>query len=173
VPHPPFAFNPDGTQRSTSVPALLYDAEHWHEIAAGTGERYERGYVDNVKFVNARTIDVVRRILASARRPSIIYIQGDHGPASHLKWDQPEGTDLLERFGILLAMKFPDDFQPPIAPGATPVNAFRVIANRALGTALPPIPDRAYFVNWTDTFAFRDVTEALSNVRFRTVRVSP
>jgi hypothetical protein len=174
VPHPPFAFNPDGTQRRTSVPALLYDADHWQEIAKGTGERYERGYVDNVKFVNARVIDAVRRIVASARRPTIFYIQGDHGPAAHLKWDAPGAPDLRERFGILLAMKLPDDFLPPVADGVTPINAFRVIANRALGTALPPVPDRAYFANWSDPFDFRDVTEALSSeARIRTVRVSP
>ena len=172
VPHPPFAFNPDGTPRRTSVPALLYDAEHWHEIADGTGERYERGYVDNVRFVNSRVIDTVRRIIASARRPTIFYIQGDHGPASRLKWAEPTDSAMLERMGILLAMRFPDDFQPPIAGAVTPVNAFRVLANRALGTALPPLPDRSYFANWTDTFDFRDVTEAVSDGRIRTLRVA-
>jgi hypothetical protein len=154
------------------VPALLYDAEHWHEIADVTGERYERGYVDNVKFVNSRVIDTLRHIIASARRPTIFYIQGDHGPASRLKWAEPTDSAMLERMGILLAMRFPDDFQPPIAGAVTPVNAFRVLANRALGTALPPLPDRSYFANWTDTFDFRDVTEAVSDARVRTLRVA-
>lgn len=173
APHPPFAFNPDGTLRRTSVPALIHDGEHWREIAEGTGERYESGYVDNVKFVNARVSAVVRRILTNARRPTIFYIQGDHGPAAHLQWDDPTDADLLERMGILLAMRFPDDFDPPLAAGVSPVNAFRVIANRALGTALPPVPDRSYFANWTEPFDFRDVSDAIANARIQTVRVGP
>lgn len=173
APHPPFAFSPDGTLRRTSVPALIYDAEHWREIAEGTGERYESGYVDNVKFVNARVGALVRRILTNARRPTIFYIQGDHGPGARLKWDDPTDADLLERMGILLAMRFPDDFHPPLAAAVSPVNAFRVIANRALGTALPPVADRSYFANWTEPFDFRDVSDAIANARIQTVRVVP
>ncbi len=159
APHPPFAFNADGTNRQTKLPALLGDGDHWEKIAHGAGESYRSGYVDAVSFLNGRVLDVVQRVLDHAARPTIVYIQGDHGPGAGLTWGSVEGSDVRERHGIVLAMRFPDGAQPPLGHATTPVNAFRVLLNRALGSRLPVVEDRSYFATWERPFAFLDVTD--------------
>ena len=161
APHPPFAFNPDGSDRATTLPALMADGDHWHAMAHGSGERYDEGYLATLRFVNARVEQLVQAILARRDREAIIYIQGDHGPGSRLRFDDPSNSDLVERFGILLALHLPGSGREGIHDSITPVNAFRVITNAALGTRLPPIEDRSYFVPWTRPFEFTDVTSQL------------
>jgi hypothetical protein len=76
-----------------------------------------------------------------------------------LKWSSAEASDVRERHGIMLAMRFPDGKQPALGQRTTPINAFRVLVNRALGTALPPVDDRSYFATWERPFEFIDVTD--------------
>ena len=159
APHPPFAFNADGTSRATKLPALLSDGDHWEAIARGAGESYQSGYVDAVSFLNGRVLHVVESVLNNAVRPTILYIQGDHGPGAGLKWDSADASDVRERHGILMAMRFPDATEPPLDHQTTPINAFRVLLNRALGSELPPVGDRSYFVTWDRPFEFLDVTD--------------
>jgi hypothetical protein len=161
APHPPFAFNPDGSDRATALPALMTDGDQWQAMAHGSGEQYEDGYLASLGFVNARVRQLVQAILARRDRDSIIYIQGDHGPGSRLRFDDPARSDLLERFGILLALRLPNGTQDAPPFGSTPVNAFRAIANAALGAKLPTVEDRSYFASWTTPFEFVDVTPQL------------
>jgi hypothetical protein len=161
APHPPFAFNADGSDRKTTLPALMADGDHWHAMADGSGEDYVEGYLATLRFVNARVQQLVQAILARSDREAIIYIQGDHGPGSRLRFDDPSSSDLTERFGIMLALRLPGRNQDAMHPGITPVNAFRAIANAALGTNLPLLEDRSYFVPWTRPFEFIDVTSQL------------
>ena len=162
APHPPFAFNADGSDRVTALPALMADADHWLAMAHGSGEDYVEGYLATLGFVNARVRQLVEAILARRNREAIIYIQGDHGPGSRLRFDDPSSSDLIERFGILLALRLPGRQQDGMHDGITPVNAFRAIANAALGTTLPAVEDRSFFVPWTRPFEFIDVTSQLA-----------
>jgi hypothetical protein len=159
TPHPPFAFNADGTSRPTKLPALLGDGDHWAAIAHGAGESYRSGYVDAVSFLNARLLHVVGSVVTDAVRPTVIYIQGDHGPGAGLKWSSAERSDVRERHGIMLAMRLPDGAQPPLGHTTSPINAFRVLLNRALGSRLPAVADRSYFATWEEPLAFLDVTD--------------
>ena len=161
APHPPFAFNADGSERQTVLPALMRDADHWRAMADGSGEAYVEGYLATLGFVNARVQQLVQAILARRDREAIIYIQGDHGPGSRLRFDDPAASDLTERFGILLALRLPGRDYRDMHHGITPVNAFRAIANAALGTNLPSLEDRSYFVRWTRPFEFIDVSSQL------------
>jgi hypothetical protein len=165
APHPPFAFNADGSDRHTRLPALFNDGDHWTALARGTDETYEEGYKEALAFLNTRVTALVRSILRDAARPTVIYIQGDHGPGSRLKWESLEESDIRERHGILLAMRFPDGAQPPLSQRTTPVNAFRVLVNRALGTNLRPVQDRSYFATWSKPFEFIDVTDRVQEER--------
>ena len=160
APHPPFAFNPDGTARQTLLPALLIDDGEWRAKAERTGESYAAAYVDTLRYLNARVVETFTQVLANARRPTIIYIQGDHGPRGELNGEHPDGSDLRERHGIMLAMRFPDGSAPPIDSRTTPINAFRVLVNRALGTDLPALEDRSYyFATWQRPAELIDVTD--------------
>jgi len=162
APHPPFVFDAEGGPRRSRIPALLNDGNHWRVIAGQTGEDYVSGYVDAVRFLNSRVSSTVEAIVKRRGRPAIFLIHGDHGPGSRLKWDSPVETDMRERLGILLALRFPDGEVPPVGARTTLVNAYRAVLNRALGAALPPLEDRAFFSTWMEPFAYIDVTERLS-----------
>lgn len=162
APHPPFAFNADGSDRQTRVPALFVDGgDAWRAVAQGSGESYQSGYVDSVRFLNPRIVSIVREVLGRSRRPTIFLIHGDHGPGTRLRWDDPAVSDMRERMGILLAMRFPDGELPAIGALTTPINVYRAIMNRALGTSLPTLEDKSYFATWRRPFAFIDVTDRL------------
>jgi hypothetical protein len=158
MPHPPFTFEPDGRARPTRVAIGFNDGDFWRELAGGTGERYESGYVDAVKYLNSRVPDVVQQVLARSTRPTIFYILSNHGPAARLRWERPDASSVRERLGILLAVRFPDGDHEPLHDRSTPVTAFRALLNRALGTALPTLEDRSYFSTWEREWMFTDVT---------------
>jgi hypothetical protein len=160
APHPPFAFDANGGARRTRMPALLSDGDMWHRIANGNGESYKSGYADTVRVLNERLLSAVRSIVAR-RRESIVLVHSDHGPGSALEWENPGGTDMRERMGILLAARFPKGEAPPLAASVTPVNAYRAVLNRALGTTLPALDDRSFFSTWSEPHAYIDMTARL------------
>ena len=160
APHPPFAFDADGNARRTEMPALLGDGDLWHWLARGTGETYRGGYVDTVRALDAQLMPAVLSI-ASRNRKSIILIHSDHGPGSRLDWGRPDRTDVRERLSILAALRFPGGEAPPIDASATPVNLYRAVLNRALGTNLPTIENRSFHSTWDRPFELIDVSDRL------------
>jgi hypothetical protein len=147
------------------MPALFSDGDMWRNIARSTGESYRSGYADTVRALNGRIVKAVEHITAMSRsrkRPALILIHSDHGPGSGLEWEDPERTDIRERLGILLAMRFPDGETPPLEANATPINAYRAVLTRALGAELPPLENRSYYSTWRHPFAYIDMTEKLS-----------
>jgi hypothetical protein len=159
MPHPPFAFDADGSARATRAAMAFNDGDQWHTLTRGSGERYEAGYLDAVRFLNSRIPGLVRQVLSRTTRPAIFYILSDHGPASRLRWEHPDASSVRERLGILLAARFPDGDPRPLHSRTTPVNAYRALLNRALGTALPMLDDRSYFSTWERLSEYADVTE--------------
>lgn len=164
IPHPPFVFNADGTDRHTNLASAIWDGDHWQTAAAGRGERYATGYVDSVRYLNHRLVTFVDRVL-NRRRPAIVLIHGDHGPGSRLQWEDPEATDMRERFGILLAVRFPDTNYGSLYPDLTPVNATRAVLNHAIGTNLPKLADQSFFATWSRPFELIEVTDRLRAMR--------
>jgi hypothetical protein len=158
VPHPPFVLREDGGMRSTRMAMGFNDADAWRSLARETGERYEPGYLDGVKFLGTRVPEVLKAVLDRARRPTIVYVHSTHGPASRLEWERPTPTGVRERMGILFAARFPDGEADPLHAGITPVNAYRVLLNRALGSSLPLLEDRSYFTTWERLSLYTDVT---------------
>jgi hypothetical protein len=138
---------------------MFNDGNHWKALARGSGETYQSGYVDAVGFLNTRIEAIVRSTLSASKRPTLFYIQGDHGPAAGLEWEDPARSDMRERHAIMLAMRFPGGERLPLEHRTTPINAFRVMLNRALGTTLQPLDDRSYFATWDEPFQFIDVTD--------------
>jgi len=157
MPHPPFAVAADGRLRATRIAAGFNDGDQWTDLARGTGERYEDGYADAVTFLDAGIPGVVNRILRRPK-PAIVYVLSSHGPASRLRWESPDATGVRERLASLLAVRFPDGAHAPLHARTTPVNAFRALLNRAIGTDLPMLEDRSYFSTWERLHEYRDVT---------------
>ena len=158
MPHPPFVFNADGSERSTKLPIALYDGPEWRAAAHGSLETYERGYADAMHVLNARLVAIVDNILRRSKRPPIIYIQGDHGPGAKLTDEYSADSDLHERFGILLAVHLPGQGDV-VSPELQPINGFRLLLNHAIGAGLPSLPGHSYFSNWQRPFDFVEVTD--------------
>jgi hypothetical protein len=159
VPHPPYVFHADGSFVETEP----------------TGTEAERvAYVEQMKFTNARILEVLDRLLAvpEADRP-IILLQADEGPfparydANEYRFDWRTATpeELDEKFGILSAYHLPG-VEPESAglyPAITPVNSFRVVFDAYFGTDLGLLPDRVFaHRSQYHFYDFIEVTDAVS-----------
>ncbi len=132
APHNPFVFGPQGEYVSRNTPFTLNDDQ---DIKSGF--KYISGYVDQVIYLNTRTLEIVKTILAKSSNPPIIIVQGDHGPS---KWV----TSKNGRSYILNAYFFPGGYKE-LYPDISPINSFRVIFNTDFGTSLPLLRDETFF----------------------------
>lgn len=168
IPHPPNLFDRNG--QPLSLTDLLANPG-----GAGNWDSKDR-YIDQVIFVNKKVEALVDQILAQSTNPPIIILQADHGPASsgaeggwdhasqmlsHGKWDLATSRLILERMSILNAYYLPgSDANSHPYQTISPVNTFRFIFDRYLGTNLGLLEDKSYFSFGLSKFY--TVPEALS-----------
>ena len=150
-PHPPCVFDENGNYINSSV-----NVEN--------GFRHYKEYINQIKFVNNEIIKSVKKIIATSDIPPIIIIQGDHGTASserfedELKWEKVPSKELLiERFGILNAMYFPEKYKIKFPPNHTPVNTFRIILNKLFNDTLQILPSKSYYARYRKNFNFKEI----------------
>jgi hypothetical protein len=154
-PHPPFIFDRDGNFIVPDRPYSTWDAS----LFPGTVDEYQKGYIDQMIFLNGKLMDVVTAILDKSSTSPIIIIQGDHGPGAYYNTLDLDYTCLSERYSILNAYYFPDGDYHSLYPSITPVNSFRVILNQYFSAKLDLLEDRSYFAGWLSPYVFTDVTE--------------
>ncbi len=97
-PHSPFVFDPDGNP--------TYPPDFWNEQRRYPADLYQKGYVNQVQFLNKKMLQAIDTIVANSETPPIIILQGDHGPRL-----QPKD----KHFRNLTAIYFPghnDEFYP-------------------------------------------------------------
>ena len=90
--------------------------EHgFHGRGQTSGRRHETGerntarkYIDQLRFVSDRLLDILDRILNESKIPPIIVVQADHGPGLELNWENPSEDTFRERLSILNAYHLPD-----------------------------------------------------------------
>jgi len=157
-PHPPFVFGPDGEEVTPPWPYSHADASHWFEKPGAKREDYIRGYRNQVCFANQRIRTLIEGLLANASRPTVIVLQGDHGPGSRMDFESADRTDMHERLSIFNAIYLPGGAEK-LYPTLTPVNTFRILLNHVFGTKFPLLPDRSFFSTWSRPLAFQDVTD--------------
>jgi hypothetical protein len=126
-PHPPFVFDPNGNP--------TYPPDFWNEQRMYPADLYEKGYVNQLQFLNKKIVQAVDTILAESDVPPIIIIQGDHGP-----WLQPSN----KRMWILAVMYFPGH-EDKLYPAISPVNIFRLVFNSYFGGKYELLEDVSYF----------------------------
>jgi hypothetical protein len=138
-PHPPFVFDPDGNP--------TYPPDFWNEQRQYLPGPYEKGYVNQMQYLNKNMLQAIDTILADSKTPPIIIIQGDHGP-----WLQP--TD--KRFWNLTAIYFPDH-KDELYSKISPVNIFRLVFNTYFGGKYDILDDISYFSPVPNIYDFSKV----------------
>jgi hypothetical protein len=163
TPHPPFVIGPDGEDLT---PAYEYNV----------GERYAwdgyvRGYAGQATWLARQLPGIVDGILAASRRPPVILIMGDHGPASrwiaHWKdtgsFETSDPQTIAERMAIFLALLLPPGPGGGIGNDVTPVNVFPVVFARIFGESQPLKDDHSWFSTYDQWSLFRNVDEIAGN----------
>ncbi len=161
APHPPFVFGANG--EPVEWPKGNFFCGDGNMLVDTEEERaeYKKGYVAQLTYINAMVEKTVDAILARSRRPVVIVLQGDHGSGLFLNWESVEKTNIYERMSILNAYRLPGGNEG-LYDSITPVNTFRVIFNRYLGTNMQLLDDRSYFSTWSRPYRFLDVSDELS-----------
>ena len=161
APHLPYVFDAQGNPvKGDPIAAAERRASQWSR-GEETSEDVSR-YCDELVYLNTLVLKTVDEIRANAKRPTVIILQADHGPGvlpnNYREFDKLE-PDL--RFGILNAYYFPDRPPREITPTISPVNTFRVVFNRYLGTKYPLLKDEHYFSPYTYPYDMRRLTDVL------------
>ena len=160
APHPPFVFGANGEPVQSSRDFALFDGSQY--MALAPREEYVERYAQQVTYISRELLKTIDQILAASTEPPILIIQGDHGPGSQFDWESLENSYLPERFSILNAYYLPDGGAEALYAGITPVNTFRLVFNRYLGTDLELLEDRSYYATMSRPFSFVDVTAQLT-----------
>ena len=139
LPHPPFVFGPDGQHTNP--------ADFWDERKIYSAANYQRGYTNQLTFLNGKMLETIDTILANSARPPIIILQGDHGP-----WIQPNP----QHFFILNAYYLPGH-ENDLYPRISPVNSFRLVFDDYFGAKYDMLPDKTYFSPVPRLYNFTEV----------------
>ncbi|MBC7876728.1 MAG: hypothetical protein H7Y59_06100 [Anaerolineales bacterium] len=126
-PHPPFVFDPNGNPTDP--------ADFWNEQREYPKDLYQKGYLNQLQYLNKKMIQAIDTIVENSETPPIIIIQGDHGP-----WLQPKD----KRMWNLTAIYFPDH-KDTLYSTISPVNIFRLVFNTYFGGKYDILEDVSYF----------------------------
>tara|TARA_B110000495_G_C23034398_1_gene617195 strand:- start:1845 stop:3362 length:1518 start_codon:yes stop_codon:yes gene_type:complete len=149
IPHPPYLFGPNGEFTSPET------------LESGLENYVKSSYLNQIKFVNKKMIEVVDQIFQNNNGEFIIIIQSDHGSAFTTDWENPNKDMLLERMGILNAYYISDPEQVNLYDTITPVNSFRTIFNGYFDSDFKILDDQIFFSNYERPFDFKNVTDQL------------
>lgn len=155
-PHPPYVF---GRRGETVMPPEI----GW------SAESSQAAYLNQLIYLNSKILNLVKRILTTAKVPPVIVLQSDHGWAWAVGWDLypkisvNEKFDVSQVFGILNAYHLPKLPTQKLYPSISPVNTFRLIFNTYFGTKLKLLTDKSYYSDYYKSpYRFVDVTNKLS-----------
>lgn len=127
IPHVPHIFGPQGE--------IITDTRYYSGglDAAINDEFFERGYVNEIRFINGRMLAIVETLISESETPPIIIIQGDSGVT--------KGNWLK----IINALYLRGEENPKLYSTMSPVNTFRLIFDTYFGTDYGLLPDESFF----------------------------
>lgn len=159
--HAPLFMDRNGQLVNTDLPFVWEPGISEQGGNIQTLAEYEQRYVDQMEAINAMTEKAVDTILRKATRPTIIIIQGDHGPSGFHSLTDGEGAGRREQLSILNAYYFSKGKPQGIRSDISPVNTFRVIFNHYFHTDYAILPDHSYYSTWDKPYKFIDCTELI------------
>lgn len=143
-PHPPYLFDKEGNKR-----------QNYHK-GFDTPEAWEERdkYVDQLIFINTKTMEAVEQILSKSKNDPIIIIQGDHGTGSlgSTPLDEIADETFNERLDILNSYYLPGKGREILYETITPVNSFRVILNYYFEENYKQLEDKSYYSQYRNYF---------------------
>lgn len=143
-PHPPFVFDREGKFQEHNPGIFMESGNDLIKPGFMDAEEHRARYIEQLLYVNRRLLETLDRILAPGVPPALVILQSDHGSDSRMDHDHPWKTDCWERFGILMAVRWPDPPGLPLPGDLTPVNLFRAVFSRLYGSDLPLYPNEFY-----------------------------
>ena len=136
APHPPYVLDRDGN--------VVLDTAALRGQWGGPAN--ERGYIEQLRFVNGRLLEAIDRILVASTTRPIIVLQGDHGTWSSRYEVGIAHQDVeAERMSNLNAYLVPDEVAALLYPEITPVNTFRAIDRGLFGEPVLLLPDERWY----------------------------
>lgn len=163
APHSPYVLDRDGHIRADIPLSLQFDKDE----NTGGWKNLE-GYIEQLRFVNKRLLEVVDAIQSRSTHPPVIIIQADHGTATR-KQDKVRYSQQLdfvhERMPILNAYCVPEKCRQSLYPSISPVNSFRVLFNGLFDDTLEMLPDRQFFSWYGSPYDHWEVTEMFPHAR--------
>ena len=163
APHPPFIFNKDGSFQS-ALANEDFSIGDGSEFTKSNPEKigsYRTRYIEQLVFINQKILQTVDGILKQSIRPTVIILQGDHGPGSELDWKDAQKSNFKERLSILNAYYFSDQKYDQLYQSISPVNSFKVVFNKYFQSDYKLDPDKSYFSLWDKPYKFIDATDRL------------
>lgn len=157
APHPPFVMDAKGQKVKPDYEFSVGERYAW--------KGYVEGYAGQVTWLAAEIQNTVDGILAASRRPPVILIMGDHGPASQWvdlyhrtgKFETTDAELIAERLAIFLAVLMPEGQGGGFYHDMTLVNVFPLIFERCFGEPLQMRPDHSYFSTYNQWSKFTNV----------------
>ena len=119
----------------------------------------KNAYLEQLKFVNKKTLEIIDSIQERAST-NIIIIISDHGYRFYINWENPTEDDYIRGFNNLAAYYLPgEEKHETIAL----VNIFRIIFNSYLGMDYEILDDRQIWYSPEKPFDHKDVTDLIAD----------
>lgn len=158
VGHPPFIFRSDGTYIPSADTNPLADGDQFKEGLDVRREKYIEGCREQTIFLNKKILAAVRQAKKNIKRPTVIILQGDHGPGAHFSHKSLQKSNIEERFSNLTAVYFSEP-KVTLPQDISPVNIFRYVLNGYFGTSFPILPNKQYYSTDDTPCDFTEVTQ--------------
>ena len=161
LPHPPWIFGPNGEEITPGKPLLITDNPEYRDSQWDV----KRQYIQQLEFANKNIKNIVNKIL-EIDPYSIIVIQGDHGTAWDINWDEPSDEEIFQRLRNFDAIYFPDEIKRDrLEDDRTLVNTFRIIFNQYFDAEYKILEDKMYWGKNLLPYSFANVTDSINRMK--------
>lgn len=135
APHPPIRFRSDCSYRPAAP-----DLQGWHAAS-------RPAFIEQLECINAQTLTLLQNLLQYDAK-ALVIVQSDHGTAFNgqfgkaaMDWSE---ADLHERFGVLNALRLPEQCRENAAADLTLVDTFPLAFSCLSGGAFERHPARFF-----------------------------